>query len=35
MSENNALKKIANKLTEDIQNMTNYKNLYNEIQVTL
>ena len=29
----NDLKKSARKLTEDIQNMGNYKNLYNEIQV--
>ena len=27
------LRETAKKLTEEIQNMTNYKHLYNEIQV--
>ena len=31
----NELQKTAKKLTEDIQNMSNYKNLYNDIQVTI
>ena len=31
----NELQKTAKKLTEDIQNMSNYKNLYNDVQVTI
>lgn len=38
MTENkdkkNELHETAVKLTDEIQSMTNYKNLYNEIQVT-
>jgi len=35
ITEKPSLDETAKKLTEDIQNMSNYKALYNEIQVSL